>query len=296
MLFTVFRVFCAYFKTSFVFPVALVGLLAIPLTVTARVKTPARSSLCPEPILERLKSHKITDKETIESIAKEHNLFPDTLIRLNPTLTKSKNLVGQEIFIPPYNGIRFQVPAGATWKDLEQAYGVRADVLFEINGCQRIPKIVFLPGVNWEAIADKRQPDYLGLTSYPLPQLARVGMNFGWQEQNTRQKRMFHPGLDLLANRGTAVLAADRGIVAFVGQENNYGNLIVINHPGGWQTRYGHLSEINVKIGQEVKSAQTIGSVGYSGIPDLKATHLHFEVRRKTPLGWLARDPQFHLQ
>lgn len=292
----VFRVFYVYFKKVIISPLSLIGLLAIPLTTTAQLQTPARSNLCPEPILERLKPHKIIPGETIESIAKEHNLLPDTLIRLNQAIAKSKNLIGKEILIPPFNGIRLEVVPGATWKDLEQAYGVRADVLFEINGCQQIPKVVFLPGVNWQSTRDVTEQNYLGLSHYPLPQPAPIAMNYGWQENYTRQQRMFHPGVDLLADNGTSVLAADAGIVVFVGQQHNYGNLIVINHPGGWQTRYGHLSNIKVKIAQQVKPGEAIATVGYSGIPDLQESHLHFEVRRKTHLGWLARDPELHFK
>lgn len=291
-----FPVFCGYFNKIRVLPVSLIGLLAIPLTATAQLQTPGRSNLCPEPVLERLKSHKIARGETIESIAKEYNLLPDTLIRLNQRVAYSNDRVGKEILIPPFNGVRLEVTPGASWQDLEQAYGVRADVLFEINGCQQIPKIVFLPGVNWRSSENAKLKNYLGLAGYPLPQRAAIAMNFGWQESSTRQQRRFHPGLDLLADKGTSVLAADAGTIAFVGQQSSYGNLIVIDHPGGWQTRYGHLSEIKVKIGEQVKPGDAIGSVGYSGIPDLQATHLHFEVRRKTHLGWVAQDPELHLK
>ena len=88
------------------------------------------SSVCNEPILSRLQTHRVASGETIESIASSYNLLPATLVFLNSLEGKTLS-VGEEIAIPPFNGIRVQVPTGATWKDLEGAYGIRADVLFE---------------------------------------------------------------------------------------------------------------------------------------------------------------------
>ena len=308
MLLIVFLVFYAFskkiesnsaLKTS-PFLSLLICLFAFPSTaleqLNFQVAQNSQDYPCPLPLLERMQRHKIAPGENIDSIARQHNLLPDTLIDLNPSLAKGSASVGKEILIPPFNGIRLEVPPGASWKDLEAAYGVRADVLFEINGCQKVPKFIFLPGVNWESPAASQANNYTGLSSYPLSSIATVGLTYGWQTQATLQQRLFHTGIDFLADLGTPVLSAEAGMVAFVGQENNYGNLVVINHQGGWQTRYGHLASIKVKIGQEVKAGETIGTVGSTGVPDLRKPHLHFEVRRKTPLGWIAQDPQNHLQ
>jgi murein DD-endopeptidase MepM/ murein hydrolase activator NlpD len=89
---------------------------------------------------------------------------------------------------------------------------------------------------------------------------------------------------------------ADSGTVAFVGQEGNYGYLVVINHPRGRQTRYAHLGKIQVQIGQVVKTGDVLGTVGATGKPDLNIPHLHFEVRYQSPVGWVAQDPLIHLQ
>ena len=84
----------------------------------------SKNSACPPPVLSRLQRHRIVTGETIGSIAQANNLLPETLIRLNPVLSKGSAPVGTEILIPPFNGIRIEVPVGATWKDLEAAYGV----------------------------------------------------------------------------------------------------------------------------------------------------------------------------
>ncbi len=90
-------------------------------------------------------------------------------------------------------------------------------------------------------------------------------------------------------------MAVDTGIIAFVGQQGNYGNLVVINHQGGRQTRYAHLSRIAVREGQQVKVGTPLGTVGSTGSPDINPSHLHFEVRFNSPSGWVAQDPELHL-
>lgn len=256
--------------------------------------TPKTTPLCPAPVLSRLKRHKIVAGETVQTIARQYNLLPETLTRLNPILGAKTPPVGQDILIPPFNGIRIEVPQGAVWQDLADAYGIRADILFELNGCVKTPKVVFIPGTNWIAASQRR--DYLGLSGYPLPTVAPVGLKYGWQPDKIGQQRLFHSGVDLLAPVGTPVLAAESGEVVYVGQEGAYGILIVINHPGDRQTRYAHLSRVTVKMGQSVRSGDIIGEVGTTGQPDLPTSHLHFEVRIKLAVGWVAQDPETHFQ
>jgi murein DD-endopeptidase MepM/ murein hydrolase activator NlpD len=249
---------------------------------------------CPAPILSRLERHLIKQGETVEGIANSYGLLPETLKRLNPILEQNPLPVGQEIQIPPFNGIRLEVPAGVTWQELAKAYGVRQDVLFELNGCVKTPTVVFIPGVSWYS-SQGRPHDYTGLSVYPLPATAEVGLSYGWHDLPNSGTRFFHSGVDLLAPIGTSVLAAEDGIVAFVGNEGNYGFVAIINHPGGIQTRYAHLSRVNIKVESEVRAGDVIGAVGTTGKPDIKASHLHFEVRSQTPQGWIAQEPALHL-
>lgn len=251
---------------------------------------------CKDPILSRLQSHIIRQGETLASIAHYYQLTPETLIRLNPSLSNGSFPVGSAILIPPFNGIRLEVPEGATWQDLAAAYGIRADVLFEINGCQKTPKVVFIPGVSWNPGDSPRQNNnYTGLKHYPLPSKAPIGLAYGWQIHPQTQKTFFHSGIDFLADIGTPVLAADAGTIAFAGQEGSYGLLVVIDHGKGRQTRYAHLSQVSVKIGQSVTAGEKIGATGVTGQPDIPSSHLHFEVRYQLPVGWVAQDPQVHL-
>jgi murein DD-endopeptidase MepM/ murein hydrolase activator NlpD len=87
----------------------------------------------------------------------------------------------------------------------------------------------------------------------------------------------FHSGQDIDAAWGDPVVAGASGMVTFVGWQNGYGQLIVIDHGGGLTTRYGHLSHIDVAQGQTVARKQFIGRVGSTGRST--GPHLHYEVR-----------------
>lgn len=251
---------------------------------------------CPPPVLSRLTPHQVAPGETLESIAAQYGLIPATLVRLNPSLQSGALPIGKEILIPPFNGARVEVPQGATWQDLADAYGVRADVLFELNGCQRQPQQVFVPGVNWAGSGQSAVDTYTGFARYPLATAAPVILNYGWQQNPNTGAAQFHSGIDLLAQEGSPVLSVDAGTVAFAGQQGSYGNLVVVNHPGGRQTRYAHLSQVSVRTGQQVQPGATLGRVGSTGNPDSDRSHLHFEVRYNSPQGWVAQDPEIHLK
>lgn len=250
---------------------------------------------CPTPVLSRLKRHRVVPSDTLESIAQQYNLLPNTLIQFNPVLKGGKVSVGADLQIPPFNGIQVQAPVGATWQDLSKAYGVRADLLFELNGCQVTPKMVFIPGVSWQAGTPNRKDNYTGLAGYPLPSKAKVGLGYGWQPKASGQGSFFHSGIDLLAEPGTPVLAAGNGTAVYVAQEGTYGFLVIVDHGNNRQTRYAHLSRFNVKMGQTVKTGDVLGYVGTTGKPDILPPHLHFEVRSRLPGGWVAQDPLLHL-
>ena len=186
-----------------------------------------------------------------------------------------------------YNGIRVEVPRGQTWQQLAAQYNVRADVLFELNGCQNVPQSVFIPGVNGSSQPISKQP----IKGYPLPQKANIALGYGWQVDPLTSKVIFHSGIDLLAPLGTSVQAAYDGAIAFAGDQASYGNLVVINHPSGKQTRYAHLQSLAVRVGQIVNQGDVIGKVGITGKPSSKQAHLHFELRYASGIGWTAEDP-----
>lgn len=86
-----------------------------------------------------------------------------------------------------------------------------------------------------------------------------------------------HIGLDIAARLYDPLYAAAPGTVSFTGPNGGYGNLVVINHPDGWQTWYAHLSSISVAIGQDLAQGEIIGAAGSTGYST--GPHLHFELR-----------------
>lgn len=250
---------------------------------------------CSQPVLSRLIRYKVAPGETLESIARRNSLIPATLMGMNPALQKGHVAVGSEIVIPPYNGIRVEVPAGQTWQQVAEIYKVRADVLFEVNGCQRLPRVVFVPGVNWSPVPAV-VPKPGEVVGYPLPTVATVILGYGWQIHPDTGKVFFNSGLDLSAASGTKVLAVGAGTVAFAGLQGSSGNLVVINHQKGRQTRYAHLKSIVVRTGQTVNQGDLLGTVGSTGKPTSTQPHLHFELRYNSPVGWVADDPIRYLQ
>ena len=88
-----------------------------------------------------------------------------------------------------------------------------------------------------------------------------------------------HHGLDYAAPRGTPVSAVGDGTVIFAGHRGQYGKLVIIRHPNGWKTYYGHLSRIgkNIRKGEKLQQGKTIGYVGSTGMAT--GPHLHYEIR-----------------
>jgi lysostaphin len=270
--------------------------------IAQTVPTTALSqSTCAPSALSRLVRHKITAGETLEGLARQYNLIPSTLMGFNPALRSGKAPVGTEILVPPYNGIRVEVTPNQTWRDVAKTYKIRSDVLFEVNGCQAAPKVVFVPGVNWSPVATVstttnpiNQVERF-LSGYPLPlkpTRSSLLLGYGWGIQPLTGKVGFHSGIDLAASVGSPVLAIADGTIAFAGKQGAYGNLVVINHAEGLQTRYAQLASLKVKVGQVVKRGQAIATVGMTGNPSSKEPHLHFEVRSRSGLGWVADNPE----
>lgn len=255
------------------------------------ITIPDNQRICPQPLLSRLKRHRIAPGETLESIARQYNLIPATLMGMNPSLRQGKVPVGEEIVIPPFNGIEVRIAPGQVWQEVVKAYGGRPDVAFEMNGCQTQPTVLFIPGVNWSPKGPP-VPALAVLSGYPLPQSALLQLGYGWQLNPNINKVIFHGGLDLSAEVGTPVLSVGTGKIAFAGERGGYGLLVVVNHASGKQTRYAHLSKISVQVGQTVQQGEILGTVGTSGTPDSNQPHLHFEIRYNSDLGWVAEDPK----
>ena len=151
----------------------------------------------------------------------------------------------------------------------------------------------FIP-VGPEALPpDKAERLDRALTVLPLaPPLAKYVMSsgFGIRRDPINHRRAMHTGIDLRAPLRSPVLATAPGKVVFAGRKQGYGRMVEIDHGNGLSTRYGHLSEINVKVGDGIKIGQVIGLVGSTGRST--GPHLHYETRIDVE----AVDPQKFLR
>ena len=99
---------------------------------------------------------------------------------------------------------------------------------------------------------------------------------FGVRIDPITHGRAFHPGQDFAGGFMTPVFSTAPGVVSFTGQRTGYGNVVEIDHGGGFKTRYAHLQAISVAMGQRVGLAQHIGGMGSTGRST--GVHLHYEV------------------
>jgi len=99
---------------------------------------------------------------------------------------------------------------------------------------------------------------------------------FGARIDPFTHRGAFHPGQDFAGSFMTPVLSTAPGVVAFTGQRTGYGNVVEIDHGGGFKTRYAHLQAISVAMGQHVGVGQRIGGMGSTGRST--GVHLHYEV------------------
>ena len=118
----------------------------------------------------------------------------------------------------------------------------------------------------------------IGGGSLQRPAPGRYSSGFGPRVDPMGDGHGFHSGLDIAAPTGTPVVAAAAGEVTHAGPAGTYGNMIAVRHADGSETRYAHLSEVGVKVGDRVAPGAALGEVGSTGRST--GPHLHFEVRQ----------------
>jgi murein DD-endopeptidase MepM/ murein hydrolase activator NlpD len=104
-----------------------------------------------------------------------------------------------------------------------------------------------------------------------------ISSGFGYRRDPFTGRTSMHPGVDIPQKSGTPVVATAAGQVVYADRYYSYGKLVMIDHNNGYQTVYGHLHTIDVKIGDYVQKGQQVGTVGATG--RATAPHLHYEIR-----------------
>jgi murein DD-endopeptidase MepM/ murein hydrolase activator NlpD len=265
----------------------------------------------------------IQQGDTIYSIAQQFGLSQESIAWSNDRRQIWTLIPGDELNIPPVDGVYIQAVGQSTIRDIAAEYGV-SDPSIVLNseannlqglGADSVPPSgtwIFIPGgvaeeVNWSpqivtgsssgSSGNGGSAAASNLVGFELGDpgscgLVEPGAGTSWSNPMafgtytiTRGFSSWHPGIDMASSTGTAVYAANGGKVIFAGRNSwGYGNTIVISH-GPYNTLYGHLSTINVSCGQVVASGQVIGGVGSTG--NSSGPHLHFEIM----YGTIRSDP-----
>lgn len=116
----------------------------------------------------------------------------------------------------------------------------------------------------------------LGLEKTVVPVSGTVTSGFGYRKSPTSGKREFHLAIDIAADKGTPIAAFADGVVRYIGESNEFGLYLMIDHANGVSTFYAHCSKLLVKKGESVSCGQTVALVGDTG--NVTGAHLHLTV------------------
>jgi murein DD-endopeptidase MepM/ murein hydrolase activator NlpD len=151
---------------------------------------------------------------------------------------------------------------------------------------ERMSRLIALQSRSFDTIARLVKEKEKMLSSIPSIKPVRADLlaahldalsGFGWRIHPIHKVRRFHKGIDFTADQGTAIQATGEGTVVKADYDSGgYGKCVIISHGYGYQTLYGHMSQIDVKEGDKVKKGQRIGLIGSTG--QSTGPHCHYEV------------------
>ncbi len=118
----------------------------------------------------------------------------------------------------------------------------------------------------------------------------RMTSSFGRRLDPFHRRQAVHAGIDYVSSENAPVMATGGGVVTYANRDGRYGNLVEIDHGQGFVTRYAHLADIAVTVGQEVERGTRVGTVGSTGRST--APHLHYELR----IGGQPSDPLNYIE
>jgi murein DD-endopeptidase MepM/ murein hydrolase activator NlpD len=244
--------------------------------------------------------------DTVSSIAAAYKIKSSSLMWANDKLMQSgpnSLKVGQVLLVPPVDGVLYKWKTGDTLQTVADQYGATVDDILlwpgnniDLTNPGIAPETyVMVPGgkssdINWVSVAyaggdsgtssgtsttcsNSGPVGGGGTLMWPSPfHFVRGGNNFGPN----------HLAIDIYAPLGTPITAADNGVVVWASADGSwnggYGNVVMIDHRDGFKTLYGHLSQVNVILCENVYAGQLIGYAGSTG--NSTGAHLHFEVRQ----------------
>lgn len=241
------------------------------------------------PTNDTISVYEVKKGDSLATVAKLFGVSKNTIMWANDL--KSENITpGTTLVILPMTGIKHTVKKGDTLTTIAKKYKADASDIAKFNGLSAedglaVGDTVLVPeGEITVTVTKKASTGKLIVTEKLLDSYSYVapGGFFTRPVVGARKTQGLHGhnGIDFGAPIGTPVLASADGRVILAkssGYNGGYGQMIIIAHEGGIQTVYGHLSQVNVSVGQTVSQGDVIGRVGNTG----KSTgpHLHFEVR-----------------
>jgi LysM repeat protein len=227
---------------------------------------------------DQISIYTVHEGDTLPSIAKLFDVSKNTILWAN-NIKGDKVSVGDRLVILPVSGVRHVVKKGDTVSSIAKKYKADSAEVAQfndiaVNESLSVGDIVIVPDGQLDGPVQtptKGKP----VTGKNLDNYFIRPIIGGLKTQGIHG----HNGVDLASSFGTPIMAAASGVVIVSktsGYNGGYGNFIVINHPNGTQTLYGHLSENLVSVGDEVAQGQIIGHMGSTG--HSTGNHVHFEV------------------
>ena len=233
--------------------------------------------------------------DSIAQIAKMFGVSVNTILSANDMKKGDKLSTGEVLLILPISGIQYTVTKGQTLQSIAKIYKVDANDIASYNGIAIDSKLsvgdqLMIPGADNTMLdegGDKPAPNLGSALSrdmkyYATHALQDIANYFIDPVPSGHKTQGLHGpgnrGIDIGADMGTPIMASATGTVslAHTGWSGGYGNMVIIDHPNGTKTLYGHMSKIATSTGASVNQGEVIGYVGSTG--HSTGPHLHFEV------------------
>lgn len=233
-------------------------------------------NLPPVPVSVSMQSYAVKSGDTLDRIAKRFGLRQDTIIAANNLQSASSIHSGIKLRIPNMDGISHRVRSGDSLSSLSKAYAIDITRIVDANdlasGVLNAGQNLFIPNARLSSASLK---NFYG-ERFVWPARGPISSPFGYRANPFTGLRTYHSAMDIVVSLGTRVKATSAGTVADTGYNSVFGNYIILKHASGYQSLYGHLSNIAVKEGASVAQGAVIGLSGNTG--QSTGPHLHFSI------------------
>lgn len=253
----------------------------------------------------KIETHVVQSGDTIGGIARLYGVSIATIMSANGLSGSSYIRPGQTLRILPIDGLLYTIKRGDTLNSIAKKYQTDGSAILSENGLAdasalQVGSEIILPGGRMPAAPQPPRRIASGAAAnliVPGAAADRVGTSkLLWPTAARRITQYWrgsrHTGMDIAGPIGTAIYAADDGVVTVSGwNRGGYGNMTIIDHGGGLFTRYAHATKNLTKVGDVVKRGDVIALMGSTGRST--GPHLHFEVmtgnvsHRVNPLDWI---------